>query len=76
MVELEDSRSEGRPFHLENVLLEELSVEELEASVKAGLFYKAKAHKEHFAIDPFWLAEPKKGLLQELTKTLGKWNQK
>jgi len=56
--------------------LEELSGWELEAGVIEGLFVKVEDHQEHFAIDPYWLSQPRQGILQELTKTLGKWNTK
>jgi len=58
----------------QNVFTAKLSASVLEDNVRDGLFKKIENHKEHIALHPFWISDPKNGILEELNKGLGKWN--
>jgi len=57
-------------------MAELLSLSELEEQVTLGIFYKVENHTEHYALHPFWLSQPQEGVMEEIQKTLGKWNSR
>lgn len=61
---------------MEEGQLEELGAEELTRFVEEGFFTRVDSHEEHLTLHPFYLQTPKQGVLQELRKTLGKYNPK
>lgn len=53
------------------------SKEDLQAFVDSGIIKKIDRHKEHFAVQPCWIHDPGKGVMEEINNSvLGRWNKR